>query len=649
MEENISTASAQPAAVLTALTGDGNGSTLYVINLCASIAPVPMDGRNLPGLDNYRLYQVARVEDGRTRHRLRLGFFTSEAHADSVLTIVRQQYPTAFTTSLSDEDRKFARGFLPTQAAPLRRTPRPTLVPASPGSATAPAATRVTPDSASTPAAARTPLPAEPQPMQLGGEASSAATATGSIATSAAPAQLSTAADAERPVLSLSDPPPLPQIEPAKPPQPFHVANGIEIGDLGISLQPEAEAVSSMAGPAGAQAAKLSSSAAAAASLLDVAADGASAGPRTANARPAAGHAAISRRADRPAASAELAAPRSQAAKQAPSAPQRGASAAAPSARLVTGRAVPPASRLAAAPAPLDAATVTHMPAATARSSVRPSAPQPASARRPAPPELDSTQTIRALTSAELAEDNGEKWFAIQLAASEQPVNLETMPHLDIFEAYRLYSVAMTDSGKIVHSLRLGFFREAVSAEAVCGYLRTFFGSPTILRVSVAEHARFKEPPKRRQTAGEAAPVEANVVELRSARTTPRPAIPTVTMEVSHPPMRHDGGPTDQGATGSFNPNATGSFRPNATGSHQVPSRTTQPAMKPSAHTLKRSEPPGRGKRDLTGKQKLRSSKKTLAEQLLEEAREVELSESGMRKLPKNDSLLSRLVGKLTK
>ena len=36
-------------------------------------------------------------------------------------------------------------------------------------------------------------------------------------------------------------------------------------------------------------------------------------------------------------------------------------------------------------------------------------------------------------------------------------------------------------------------------------------------------------------------------------------------------------------------------------------------------------------------------------EQLLDEARDVQLSESAIRKLPKNDSLLSRRTGKLTK
>ncbi|HET9448270.1 MAG TPA: hypothetical protein VFO35_18525, partial [Steroidobacteraceae bacterium] len=107
---------------------NGNGSALFVINLCASIAPVRLDGNNIPGLENYRLYQVARNEDGRTRHRLRLGFFTSESHAEHVLTVVRQQYPTAFTTCLCEEDKRFARGYLPQSAAqpkPVAAQPKP--------------------------------------------------------------------------------------------------------------------------------------------------------------------------------------------------------------------------------------------------------------------------------------------------------------------------------------------------------------------------------------------------------------------------------------------------------------------------------------------------------------------------------------------
>ncbi len=271
-------------------------------------------------------------------------------------------------------------------------------------------------------------------------------------------------------------------------------------------------------------------------------------------------------------------------------------------------------------------------------------------------PNLDSTQTIRALTNEEMSDAAQEKWFAIQLAASEQPVNLDILPHLDIFEAYRLYSVATAGSGKIVHSLRLGFFKEAVSAEAVSGYLKTFFGAPSVLRISVAEQARFKDAPQPRRAEPEEP--KNNVVELNNARANRAPVVPTITMEV------------DPSATGTFRPNATGAFRPNATGSLNSATGTFKPgatgafkanatgafklnstgvhkaldskvAAKSAAPAIKRSEPARHGN---TGKHK--QLKKSLADELMEEAREVELSDSGVRKLPQNSSLLSRLLGK---
>lgn len=247
------------------------------------------------------------------------------------------------------------------------------------------------------------------------------------------------------------------------------------------------------------------------------------------------------------------------------------------------------------------------------------------------PPELDSTQTIRALTSAEMEDAAQEKWFAVQLAVSDQPVNLDAMPRLDIFEAYRLYSVATAGSGKIVHSLRLGFFKEAVSAEAVMGYLNTFFGTPSVMRVSVAEHARFKDAPSTKKPPAPAQ--ESKVVELNNARNA-RPVVPTVTMEVEPG--------VDTAATGSFRPLDTGSFKKSATGKHK--------ALKSAAKSAG-STRTARARTGNTGKHKTLPplEKKSLAEELLDEAREVQLSESGIRKLPKNDSLLSRMLGKLTK
>lgn len=228
-------------------------------------------------------------------------------------------------------------------------------------------------------------------------------------------------------------------------------------------------------------------------------------------------------------------------------------------------------------------------------------------------PDFDSTQTIRALTAAELDDETQPKWFAVQLAVSEQPINLDTMPHLDIFAAYSLYSVATAGSGKILHHMRIGFFKEAVSAEAVCGYLKTFFANPTVLRISVAEQARFaeaSEKPARVET-------RTKVIDLATARDrTPAQEIPVVTMEVTP------------------NPSASGRFpKPNtsASGIHK---------QLPPAKTAARSAKATKTSHSASGKHR------TLQEALLAEAREVELSESAIRRLPKNSSLLSKLFGK---
>jgi hypothetical protein len=234
-------------------------------------------------------------------------------------------------------------------------------------------------------------------------------------------------------------------------------------------------------------------------------------------------------------------------------------------------------------------------------------------------------------------------------------VNLDAMPHLDIFEAYSLYSVATAGSGKIVHSLRLGFFKEDVSAEAVSGYLKTFFASPTVIRISVAEQARFKDAPQPRR-AEPAEEQKSNVVDLNNARR-PAPIVPTVTMEVepgangtfrpsATGALNAAAGTFKPGATGAikngqFKPGATGAFKLNGTGVHKALSPDGRIAAKAAAPAMKRSEPTRTGN---TGKHK--TLKKSLAEELLEEAREVELSESGIRKMPQNNSLLSRLLGK---
>ena len=138
----------------------------------------------------------------------------------------------------------------------------------------------------------------------------------------------------------------------------------------------------------------------------------------------------------------------------------------------------PPA--MAAAPA------ATAAPAASAARKPGPDAGAP-----PGPPPIDSTQTLRALVVPEDAVAASEKLLVIQLLLSEREIQPESVPNLAIFNEYRLYSAVGYEQGKVMHALRLGFFTDDGPAEAVAGYLRSYFEAPVVTRVSAAERERF--------------------------------------------------------------------------------------------------------------------------------------------------------------
>ena len=162
-----------------------------------------------------------------------------------------------------------------------------------------------------------------------------------------------------------------------------------------------------------------------------------------------------------------------------------------------------------AAPAPVPKATVLPPPAPPVIKPI--AAPPPARPiwttappYRPAPndsplqvrkgvPSLETTQTVRALTMLEVEDDEASQWFVIQLSLANEPFDPETLPNLDIFSVYRLYSVAGIEQGRIMHALRLGFFSAELAASAVASYLNAFYERPAIKRVSAAERGRFAE------------------------------------------------------------------------------------------------------------------------------------------------------------
>ena len=126
----------------------------------------------------------------------------------------------------------------------------------------------------------------------------------------------------------------------------------------------------------------------------------------------------------------------------------------------------------------------------------RDAAPEPESVPEPdgAPaPQIDRTQTVRALTHLELEDEQSSRWFAIQLASSEKEFDPQDVPNLSIFAEYRLYAVTELDQDRPMHALRLGFFSSETAAAAVAGYLASYFDAPRIKRVSLAEHERFEE------------------------------------------------------------------------------------------------------------------------------------------------------------
>jgi hypothetical protein len=95
------------------------------------------------------------------------------------------------------------------------------------------------------------------------------------------------------------------------------------------------------------------------------------------------------------------------------------------------------------------------------------------------------------LTTSEIESEVALRWYVIQLSLSEQPVDPHTVPILDIFSLYRLYSVSGLQDGRVMHALRLGFFGEQIAASAVANYLTEHYDNPVITRVSVAERERF--------------------------------------------------------------------------------------------------------------------------------------------------------------
>ena len=105
----------------------------------------------------------------------------------------------------------------------------------------------------------------------------------------------------------------------------------------------------------------------------------------------------------------------------------------------------------------------------------------------------DDTHTRRALKDAVL--QGAAVSFAVQILESSTDINLASVPALSIFRAYTLYKTAVTREGRTCHSLRLGFFKDAISAKQVAYYVRSHFTAVGVVPVTEAESAQAKSSP----------------------------------------------------------------------------------------------------------------------------------------------------------
>jgi hypothetical protein len=172
---------------------------------------------------------------------------------------------------------------------------------------------------------------------------------------------------------------------------------------------------------------------------------------------------------------------------------------------------------LESAPAPVAAPIPTlAAPAVTAAPPAPPAAPKPApparvaspvpsparapaKARAPAAPPAEGEVRIvtpedtQTLTDIKLdAQNNAPPCFAVQLVWAVSPIDVTTLPHLAIFDAYTLYNVEGSRQGRKWFGLRLGFFSDPNSATQVAHYVRSDYPAVAIVPVATRERDHAK-------------------------------------------------------------------------------------------------------------------------------------------------------------
>jgi hypothetical protein len=97
----------------------------------------------------------------------------------------------------------------------------------------------------------------------------------------------------------------------------------------------------------------------------------------------------------------------------------------------------------------------------------------------------EDTQTLRDIDLD--AKNNAPPCFAVQLVWAVSPIDVASLPHLAIFDAYTLYNVEGSRQGRKWYGLRLGFFSDPNSATQVAHYVRSDYQAVAVVPVAIKE------------------------------------------------------------------------------------------------------------------------------------------------------------------
>jgi hypothetical protein len=104
----------------------------------------------------------------------------------------------------------------------------------------------------------------------------------------------------------------------------------------------------------------------------------------------------------------------------------------------------------------------------------------------------EDTQTLRDIKLD--AQRNAPASYAVQLVWAVQPIDMQALPHLAIFDAYTLYHVEGNRQGRRWYGLRLGFFTDSGAAKQVAQYVRSEYAAVAVVPVTAKEKDGARAP-----------------------------------------------------------------------------------------------------------------------------------------------------------